>query len=628
MKKISPAEKIAALIFLCSLIQPLTPLAQASLANSGLPPIQSFLEAMTPDGMVVNIEKGIAPKDLLFVDSAIVGSRYLLLSNYNNLFLLDFASMELRTMKIIGAKKLLNTFMGLFYNEYTGRLYVSGDSANYFLICKPLLEQSLCQVEEVVATIDIAEPKAIATDRSGDTVYLANYESGKVTALGRAASGWIKRWDVDFFGAHGLALDDESIWATSPGADHVIKINRQTGKKQAAIKSSSLKSSYAAFEHPSQLEVSGKYLLVTDPGLGGVLVLDKENFSLVRIIGQNAPGSFGLNWPYESTIFADKLFAVSTFGSRIVIFDMKTGNAESVLFFGQRTWDYAFETAPYIQNRHPHPDNIFDSNVNTNAPLLKYFGKSYYTAPIVSKAVDSDGYLVMPRYSTLLNDWTLLKDTYVIPFDNRSTFLVSPQAPLLLHQYSQACPILQSFRIPLDSWPSKDGGGIITPQGPLDLTQMHKVAIERLRTYERKVKHEELVSDEVILEFFKPSFERIDNAPVNNNLIKRSLYSSIGKQLYDEANSCVGKQCGFFERHDKLRIIINWIRRSFYSSEGKQLYNESNSCAGKKCGFFELHDKLRSIIKKIPDPANSMSMEEISLLILKFGGCEHLRKSA
>lgn len=216
---------------------------------------------------------------------------------------------------------------GVFFDKNSNILHVANYNGHNILQLRIDEENNSLKLIKEINNLFFKSPENIAAFNG--KIAVADYDANKVFLFGNDGD---LIWNTEIKQAHGIAIDENYVYATSLIDRTILKLDNKTGN--IINKIGSVGWDKNQYLWPTSLSISDKYLLVTDAHSGKISILNKD-LQFIASYGGNGPGIDLFNFPYTSIFYKNQILVLDSFKSRLVKLDMK-GKLKEQLNFGNK----------------------------------------------------------------------------------------------------------------------------------------------------------------------------------------------------------------------------------------------------------------------------------------------------
>ncbi|HHW36195.1 MAG TPA: hypothetical protein GXX18_02685 [Bacillales bacterium] len=200
---------------------------------------------------------------------------------------------------------------GVFYSGETNSLFVANYNGHNVIEFGINLENNhLEKINEMTHT-EMVSPENVVAGHDGKYIAVADYDGNRVFLFTSEGS---LEWVQEVKQAHGIALDENYVYATSLTERKIIKMDingkvvNETGK---------IGWNENEYLWPTAITASKDYLLITDAHSGKLTFLNKD-LEYLGAMGGNGPGIDAFNFPYTSIFQDGNIIITDSFKSRVL----------------------------------------------------------------------------------------------------------------------------------------------------------------------------------------------------------------------------------------------------------------------------------------------------------------------
>ncbi|WP_458411722.1 hypothetical protein ACNQFZ_12735 [Schinkia sp. CFF1] len=285
-----------------------------------------------------------------------------ILCDYENIYLLDG-----NNLIRLSPPKNINVWnpTGVFYSEITSSLFVANYNGHNVVELDVNLKKKQLDIRKVLKAPEMVSPENVAVSEDGSHIAIADYDGNKVFLFN--SNGEIE-WSTDVKQAHGIAIDESNVYATSLTDRKLVKIDlKGTITKEVG----GIGWNENEYLWPTAISSTKNYLLITDAHTGKLTFLTKD-LEYVGAIGGNGPGIDAFNYPYTAIFKSGNILLTDSFKARILEID---ANANIVKQYNLGPFELKVKNAPLLKGDQHNP-YTFHNNVFTQIPVE--FMNPYY----------------------------------------------------------------------------------------------------------------------------------------------------------------------------------------------------------------------------------------------------------
>lgn len=350
----------------------------------------------------------------------------IILCDYQNIYLLDG-----NNLITLNPPSNIDTWnpTGVFFSDKTNSLFVANYNGNDVLEMEVNEEKAQLNLKNELTNPELVSPENVVVSNDGKHIAIADYDGNRVFLFN--SKGKLD-WMTEVKQAHGIAIDDKYVYATSLTNRSLVKIDL---KGNIIKETGGIGWGKNEYLWPTSIFATKDNLLVTDAHTGKLTFLSKE-LEYQGTMGGNGPGVDLFNYPYTAIVKNGNILLTDSFKARVLEID-PNGNIIKQYNLGQL--ELKVNNAPFLNADNPNP-YTFHYNIFNEVPadfINPYYDSSLKIASGFNSidVVSDDGKLISeveidyqgsPSY-TGKNFWyvTWLKNVVI----NGNSYLVfgSPQ---------------------------------------------------------------------------------------------------------------------------------------------------------------------------------------------------------
>jgi DNA-binding beta-propeller fold protein YncE len=247
-----------------------------------------------------------------------------LTTNYSHLSLIDTDKLSVTDPEIewkISKGKFSPT--GLAFSEKTRTLFIANQLGNNILVADFDLEKHKIIIHQELENGIIMSPEGVAYDDKKKIIVTAQHNGDSVAVFETSDTGWRVRCTATVPEPYGVAIGESYVFATSLAARQLLKIDPNNCGIIDRIGELGWDARAGQFMWPTTVQhLSNGMIGVSDAHTGRVYIIDPETLSVQAWFGGNGPGVGALNMPYGFSERAGKVLVASTYGNRLIEFDI------------------------------------------------------------------------------------------------------------------------------------------------------------------------------------------------------------------------------------------------------------------------------------------------------------------
>ena len=216
-------------------------------------------------------------------------------------------------------------------------VYVANYLANNIIRGRISKENCKINFDYSYSSINSLGPENISLNESKDIIVSANFDGSNVTAF-RISDGKEIWHTSDIPSAHGVAIFENSVFASSLSERKIYKLDLDTGEKLLSRGSIGWDPLKSEFMWPTSLTQFNSKILISDAHTGYIHSINPNNLEPISYFGGNGPHTNLLNMPYS--VFSDnkEISILSTFRRQIFTLKNDTGNIKEKYEFEPSNW--------------------------------------------------------------------------------------------------------------------------------------------------------------------------------------------------------------------------------------------------------------------------------------------------
>lgn len=244
-----------------------------------------------------------------------------LICNYEKVFLTKMNSeiADLNELAKPDEVKIWNP-TGVFYDKVKGILYVANYNGHNIVKCS--IDENTKKLKYLGEINDknMVSPENVSVDENGNNIAVADYDGNNVLYFNSKGE---LLWKIEIKLAHGVAVRNNYIYATSLNDRQIIKIDSR-GNIIAKIGTMGLNEN--EYLWPTSIDISKDNTIMVTDAHAGKISFFKTDLTFIESIGCNGPGVNNFNYPYSSIFVNNKIIVADTFKARVLELDGKTKN--------------------------------------------------------------------------------------------------------------------------------------------------------------------------------------------------------------------------------------------------------------------------------------------------------------
>ncbi|MCC5664227.1 beta-propeller fold lactonase family protein [Nostoc sp. CHAB 5784] len=456
---------------------------------------------------------------------------------------------------------------GLFFSKKYNQLFVANYTAKNILIFDVDIKNNQIVLKDEIKTSNTTGPENVFVSPDGKYLVCTNYDGNVVTGFNFSSGKWREIWSTKVNQAHGLAIVDKLVYATSLAERALFELDIHDGSVIRKVGSQGWNPENLEFLWPTSVyPFSENYLVVSDAHTGLISILDRQKLKLVKYFGGNGPTYKYFNMPYSAIVDNNKhnLIILSTFQKRIVFINLNSDETKNYVI-SNINWNSLYGSKDLTKNIKRLGEG-WNSYVWQKGPVIKLFNKKYFlgysalipangqTSPILKMPEPDSPFMISSSYFYFMDHLHL----------GKGELLFSPQAGHGLYlEERNGNYYLIPLMLNLDTW--RVGDKMINPQGKIDTAQIKEQVIKVIAKFQKYKGKNGLVT---LKDFCQLVLQNICAAPDQTleNIFARSrmknvFHSQAAKLWYNKYSKCSKNYCQKEEINKNLEIYLSKVMK-------------------------------------------------------------------
>lgn len=510
----------------------------------------------------INLSLKSANKDLLIDTPVSISSfrkRDYFVANYSKIYLFSPEKGEFSEMQPVMGTEATYVPTGVFFSSKYNALFVANYTGNNILVFDVDSKAKKLFLRTEIKTNNTISPENVFVSRDGRYLASANYDGSTVTCFGFSSGKWRELWATKVENAHGVAIIDKFVYATSLGERALLELDIQNGailRRTGQLGWEPLK---GGFLWPTSVyPVSEKQLIVSDGHTGFISIVDRRKFQVVKYFGGTGPTYRYFNMPYSAILHKNYLIVSSACQNRIAFIDLRNGNRVENYVFNNSDWNYIYRNKEILNNSktlgHGWQEYIWKEG-----PTVNIFNREYLLgySRLIPKKEDYSPQLVFPEigspFTNFLSFYFYFMD--YIPL-KRGKIFFSPQAPSALYvEERKGIYYLVPFILGIDSW--RVGEVLINSKNQVDLVKLGEEA-DKVVTQLNAVRGEDKLIK--LNDFCKILFKNSRNQWLEGE-IEKIFRSEAAKSWFKTYKECQQYSCKRAEVEDASNAYFSKVMK-------------------------------------------------------------------